>query len=485
MAERVRAGETRVSIDGAPARGPDGTIVGEVPAIVEEVLGSSGTPLGDRGRALMEPRFGTDFGHVRVHADATAARSAQAIRARAYASGASIVFAPGQFTLETPEGRGLLAHELAHVVQEGGDGGVVRRSPDDEHAVSPTLPSTELGDAPDEAEKQPPANLTGSEAEPWTELNEIKWEDGHWTYTDESGVVWNYVMIYEDKPVTELESEWETEETRFDPWSFWLYRRERVVHQGLRAVTRSKPTITFEGWLPSTPEVISVTGSLPEEKKSWRARITGWVETALDWGLGPKKIVMAYRAYQFISDVREHGFFQAGENYAVNKLQDKAVDTALNIGKKVLKGSPKRASEHHHDPAGTPTTKPRFHLSHKLTGAEKDTLRAEARKLAEAARGKRLPYGSDVHHRIPLEFAHLQPHLDPNRLDNLIVIIDREAREHTSTGLGQSFHLRLHELWQKQLKGLRNPTSSDIENIASQIDKYIQSESKWTVERLK
>jgi hypothetical protein len=491
VADRVRAGETRVSIAGATARGLDGEAAGDVPAIVEEVLRSPGTPLGDRARALMEPRFGTDFGHVRVHADANAARSAQAIRARAYASGASIVFAAKQFTLETPEGRALLAHELAHVAQEGGDAGVVRRSPQDVHGVSSTLPSKGLADAREEAEKRRVSSdkasgvdRTGSDSESWTGANEIKWEDGHWTYTDESGVVWNYVLIYEDKPVTELESEWETQETRFDPWSFWLSKRERVVHQGLRAVTRVKPTVTFEGWLPSASEVISVTGSVPKQEKTWLATATGLVETALDWGLGPKKLVMAYRAYQFISDVRKNGLFQAGENYAINKLEDKAIDTALNVGKKVLKGSPKGASGHH-DPAGKPTTKPQFHLTRKLTGAEKDALRAEARKIAETARGKRLPYGSDVHHRIPLEFAHLQPHLDPNRLENLIVITDREAREHTSLGLGQSFHLRLHELWQKQLKDLPDPTASEIENIASQIDKYIRSERKWTVERLR
>jgi hypothetical protein len=408
-----------------------------------------------------------------VHADARAARSAQAIRARAYASGPSIVFAAGQFTLESPAGRALLAHELAHVAQAGGNTGVVRRSPDDLQADPPTPQSEQEADVEEE------------ESEPWTGLNEIKWEDDHWTYTDESGVVWNYVVIYEDKPVTELESEWETERTRFDPWSFWLYKRERVVHHGLRAVTRLEPTITFEGWLPTTPEAISVTGSLPkEEKKGWLATATGWVTTALDWGLGPKKLVIAYRAYQFISDVREHGFVKAGEDYAINKLQDKAVDTALNIGKKVLKGSRKKGSGHH-DPGGEPRTAPHYRVSRKLSSAEKDALRAEARQIAETTRGKRLPYGSDVHHRIPLEFAHLQPNLDPNRLENLIVITDREARAHTSLGLGQSFHLRLHELWQKQLKGLPNPTASEIENIASQIDKYIQSESKWTVERLK
>ena len=40
------------------------------------------------------------------------------------------------------------------------------------------------------------------------------------------------MVIHEDKPVTELESEWQTEETRFDPWSFWLYKREPVSTRG-------------------------------------------------------------------------------------------------------------------------------------------------------------------------------------------------------------------------------------------------------------
>jgi len=349
VAERVRTGEARVLIAGATARGGDGQAVGEVPAIVEEVLGSPGTPLGDGARALMEPRFGTDFGHVRVHADARAGRSAQAIRARAYASGPSVVFAPGQFTLETSEGRALLAHELTHVAQEGGGAGLVRRSPEDEQPVPPTVESDEPADGGEAGETQ---GVSGPESDPgsWTGVNEIRWEDGHWTYTDESGVVWNFVVIYEDTPVTELQSEWQTEETRFDPWSFWLYKREPVVHQGLRAVTRIKPTVTFEGWLPSTPEVISVTGSVPEEKKGLFSRAIGVVEFALDWGLGPKKLVMAYNAYQLISDVHEHGAMEAGKDYVVGKLQNKAVDTALNVGKKLFRRSPKGVSGPH-DPA--------------------------------------------------------------------------------------------------------------------------------------
>jgi Domain of unknown function (DUF4157) len=373
VGDRVRAGDTRVSVAGTSSRDAGNRAVGEAPAIVDEVLRSPGSPLGNRARALMESRFGTDFGPVRVHTDGSAARSARAIRARAYSSGADIVFASGRFTVATAEGRALLAHELAHVAQQGGDSGVVYRSPDDD---TPSAPAS-----------QPTEELSKS----WIGVNEIKWEHDHWTYLDESGVVWNYVVMYEDKPVTELESEWETEETRFDPWAFWLFKTDRVVHRGLRAVTHVEPTVTFEGWVPWTPEVISFTGSAPKEEKGWVARVEGWAEFALDWGVGPKKIVMIYRAYQLYSDVREHGVIQAGENYVIGAVENKKIDTALAVGKKVLKSSPKRASRHH-DPAAKPKeTKPRFHLAHKLTDAEKTTLRAEARKIAETARGgKRL-----------------------------------------------------------------------------------------------
>ena len=74
-------------------------------------------------------------------------------------------------------------------------------------------------------------------------------------------------------------------------------------------------------------------------------------------------------------------------------------------------------------------TKPRHYVTSKLTSAENDKFRAEAREIVETARGKRLPYGCDVHHRVPLQLAHLQPYLDPDRLDNLIVITGRAARE--------------------------------------------------------
>ncbi len=84
-------------------------------------LGGRGQPLSSSLRADMEPRFGADFGGVRVHADHEAADSAAALNAKAYTLGENVVFGTAQFAPETAAGRRLLAHELAHVVQQSGN----------------------------------------------------------------------------------------------------------------------------------------------------------------------------------------------------------------------------------------------------------------------------------------------------------------------------------------------------------------------------
>lgn len=81
---------------------------------------SGGQPLDQATRAFVEPRFGQDFGHVRIHTDAAAASSAEAIHAKAYTAGSDIVFGPGQYAPHSDGGRRLLAHELTHVAQQGG-----------------------------------------------------------------------------------------------------------------------------------------------------------------------------------------------------------------------------------------------------------------------------------------------------------------------------------------------------------------------------
>lgn len=79
---------------------------------------SGGTPLPAAERAYFEPRFGRDFSHVRLHADAAAGTAALSIEARAFTLGGDIAFAPGEYAPGSASGRRLLAHELAHVVQQ-------------------------------------------------------------------------------------------------------------------------------------------------------------------------------------------------------------------------------------------------------------------------------------------------------------------------------------------------------------------------------
>ena len=114
-----------------------------VPSIVHEVLRSPGQPLDAATRGFMEPRFGQDFSHVRVHTDEKAADSARAVDSLAYTVGRDIVFAPGQYRPDTTGGRRLVGHELTHVVQQGISG-----------ATNLSSARLEIGDSHDAAEQQ-------------------------------------------------------------------------------------------------------------------------------------------------------------------------------------------------------------------------------------------------------------------------------------------------------------------------------------------
>lgn len=70
-------------------------------------------------RAGMETAFGADFSAVRIHADARAGGLAEAIHARAFATGSDIYFGAGHYDPASDTGRRLLAHELTHVLQQG------------------------------------------------------------------------------------------------------------------------------------------------------------------------------------------------------------------------------------------------------------------------------------------------------------------------------------------------------------------------------
>jgi Domain of unknown function (DUF4157) len=125
------------------------------PAILHDVLRSPGVPLDRATREAMEPRFGHSFADVRVHADERAAASSDAVGALAYTAGSHVVFGAGRYAPGSGEGRRLLAHELAHVVQQSGSGPALRAS----LAVGPV-------DAPEEraADAAAEAALNGSTA---------------------------------------------------------------------------------------------------------------------------------------------------------------------------------------------------------------------------------------------------------------------------------------------------------------------------------
>ena len=66
----------------------------------------------------MESRLGHDFRSVRVHTDAAAGRAARSLDAHAYTVGEDVVFRGDLYRPDTPVGRRMLAHELAHVIQQ-------------------------------------------------------------------------------------------------------------------------------------------------------------------------------------------------------------------------------------------------------------------------------------------------------------------------------------------------------------------------------
>ena len=123
---------------------------------VRSALDSPGQPLEADTRSLMESRFHHDFSSVRVHTGSRAEESARALQANAYALGRDVVFGQGRYNPTSEDGLHLIAHELAHVVQQ-------------QHAPAPgpqtDLEVSEPGDAAErEAESAADRVAAGSEA---------------------------------------------------------------------------------------------------------------------------------------------------------------------------------------------------------------------------------------------------------------------------------------------------------------------------------
>lgn len=95
----------------------------------------NGKPLAPETRAFMEPRFGADFGGVRIHTGAESTQLNRALGAKAFTHGQDVYFNQSEFDPGSSGGKQLLAHELTHVVQQGGAGTVRREVSEEERAA--------------------------------------------------------------------------------------------------------------------------------------------------------------------------------------------------------------------------------------------------------------------------------------------------------------------------------------------------------------
>jgi len=154
---------------------PEGGCEGEaghVPPVVHEVLRSPGQPLPAPVRDVMEAHFGYDFSRVRVHAQGQAAEAAHAVGSDAFTLGSHVVFGATRWAPQTAAGSRLLAHELAHVVQQ--------RS-----ALGPPTGQLELSGRHDPAEREADAVAAGfgspdlPHAGPVPHLRVARQEAGH------------------------------------------------------------------------------------------------------------------------------------------------------------------------------------------------------------------------------------------------------------------------------------------------------------------
>jgi len=108
----------REATDERPGWVEDGSA--DVPSPVHDVLSSSGRGLCGPIQRDIEAKMGEEFGDVRIHTGQDAAQACEEVNARAFTAGNHIVFNSGEFDPQSPEGRCVLAHEMAHVKQQTG-----------------------------------------------------------------------------------------------------------------------------------------------------------------------------------------------------------------------------------------------------------------------------------------------------------------------------------------------------------------------------
>lgn len=96
-----------------------GDVTPDVESQIEQARGG-GQSMDDSIRQPLEQAFGTDFSGVRIHTDSQSDTLNRSVQARAFTTGSDIFFRSGEYQPGSSGGQELLAHELTHVVQQGG-----------------------------------------------------------------------------------------------------------------------------------------------------------------------------------------------------------------------------------------------------------------------------------------------------------------------------------------------------------------------------
>lgn len=117
------AGDQAVIQRAAQSHAPVPTPVSRAVSGAVTATRGGGNALPASMRAEMEARLGADFSAVRIHDDSQSHQLAQALGANAFTTGSDIYFNQGRYDPASPAGQRLLAHELTHVVQQGGEAG--------------------------------------------------------------------------------------------------------------------------------------------------------------------------------------------------------------------------------------------------------------------------------------------------------------------------------------------------------------------------
>jgi hypothetical protein len=134
-----------------------------------EIIGQlyGGRSLDESTRGLMESRFGENFSDVRIHTGDRAAEAAAMLHARAFTVRQDIVFGEEQFAPETTQGQRLLAHELAHVVQQRQPTGPNVGEREAEREARDAARELETGGTPTVRERVAPGAVQKYDAPPW------------------------------------------------------------------------------------------------------------------------------------------------------------------------------------------------------------------------------------------------------------------------------------------------------------------------------